>query len=101
MAGDLPSTPGPGAMGFHYGNLMCIEDGGVVDLLQPELLLYERRERELRLWGGGLLPFTNHPATDPPRSCSSLQRPVGVGWHRRPAQPERDLRAVESQGELQ
>jgi hypothetical protein len=34
-------APGLGAMGFHYGNLRYIQDGGVVDLLQPELLLYE------------------------------------------------------------
>jgi hypothetical protein len=32
-------APGLGAMGFHYGNLEFIQDGGTVALLQPELLL--------------------------------------------------------------
>ena len=36
---DLPSQPGTGAMGFHWGNLAYIQDGGAVNLLQPELLL--------------------------------------------------------------
>ena len=28
MAADLPSQPGAGAMGFHFGNLAYIQDGG-------------------------------------------------------------------------
>ena len=67
VAGDLPSTPGSGAMGFHYGNLAYIQDGGVVDLLQPELLLYEpEKNGRLRFVGVEyIVPFTDHPATDP------------------------------------
>jgi hypothetical protein len=67
VAGDLPSTPGSGAMGFHYGNLAYIQDGGVVDLLQPELLLYEPEQNgKLRFVGVEyIVPFTDHPATDP------------------------------------
>jgi hypothetical protein len=34
-------APGLGGMGFHYGNPAYVEDGGAVNLLQPELLLYE------------------------------------------------------------
>src|SRR6187455_1761743 len=34
-------APGVGGMGFHYGNPAYVEDGGAVNLLQPELLLYE------------------------------------------------------------
>jgi hypothetical protein len=67
VAGDLPSTPGSGAMGFHYGNLAYIQDGGVVDLLQPELLLYEPEQNgKLRFVGVEyIVPFADHPATDP------------------------------------
>jgi hypothetical protein len=67
-SGDLPSTPGTGAMGFHYGNLAFIQDGGVVDLLQPELLLYEpEKNGKLRLVGVEyIVPFADHPATDAP-----------------------------------
>jgi hypothetical protein len=67
VAGDLPSTPGSGAMGFHFGNLAYIQDGGVVDLLQPELLLYEpEKNGKLRFVGVEyIVPFTDHPATDP------------------------------------
>ena len=67
VAGDLPSTPGSGAMGFHFGNVAFIQDGGVVDLLQPELLLYEPEQNgKLRFVGVEyIVPFTDHPATDP------------------------------------
>ncbi|MFL5494287.1 MAG: hypothetical protein ACJ8DC_07895 [Gemmatimonadales bacterium] len=67
VAGDLPSTPGSGAMGFHFGNLGYIQDGGVVDLLQPELLLYEPEQNgKLRFVGVEyIVPFTDHPATAP------------------------------------
>ena len=67
VAGDLPSTPGSGAMGFHYGNPAYIQDGGVVDLLQPELLLYEPEQNgKLRFVGVEyIVPFADHPATDP------------------------------------
>lgn len=55
-AGYVPITPcvahpsGEGAMGFHYGNPALIEDGGVVDIAQPEVLVYAPwRGGELRL----------------------------------------------------
>ena len=61
-------APGLGAMGFHYGNLGFIQDGGVVDLLQPELLLYEpEKSGKLRFVGVEyIVPFTDHPATAAP-----------------------------------
>ena len=67
VAADLPSQPGAGAMGFHYGNLAFIQDGGVVNLLQPELLLYEpEKNGKLRLVGVEyIVPFTDRPATGP------------------------------------
>jgi hypothetical protein len=67
-SGDLPSTPGVGAMGLHYGNLAYIQDGGVVDLLQPELLLYEPEQNgKLRFVGVEyIVPFADHPATAAP-----------------------------------
>lgn len=62
---DLPSQPGVGAMGLHYGNLAFIQDGGVVNLLQPELLLYEpEKNGKLRFVGVEyIVPFADHPAT--------------------------------------
>jgi hypothetical protein len=62
---DLPSQPGVGAMGFHYGNPAFIQDGGVVNLLQPELLLYEpEKNGKLRFVGVEyIVPFADHPAT--------------------------------------
>ena len=67
-SGDLPSTPGVGAMGLHYGNLAYIQDGGVVNLLQPELLLYEpEKNGKLRFVGVEyIVPFADHPATSAP-----------------------------------
>jgi hypothetical protein len=67
-SGDLPSTPGVGAMGLHYGNLAYIQDGGTVDLLQPELLLYEPEANgKLRFVGVEyIVPFADHPATSSP-----------------------------------
>lgn len=61
-------APGLGAMGFHYGNLRYIQDGGVVDLLQPELLLYEpQKNGKLRFVGVEyIVPFADHPATAAP-----------------------------------
>ena len=63
--GDLPSTPGSGAMGQHWGNLAFIQDGGVVNLVQPELLLYEpEKNGKLRFVGVEyIVPFADHPAT--------------------------------------
>ena len=62
---DLPSQPGSGAMGLHWGNLAYIQDGGVVNLLQPELLLYEpEKNGKLRFVGVEyIVPFSDHPAT--------------------------------------
>ena len=67
-SGDLPSTPGAGAMGLHYGNLGYIQDGGVVNLLQPELLLYEPEQNgKLRFVGVEyIVPFADHPASAAP-----------------------------------
>src|SRR3712207_4803280 len=67
QAGDLPSAPGAGAMGFHYGKLAFIGDGGRVRLLEPELLLYEpEKNGKLRFVGVEyIVPFTDVPATAP------------------------------------
>jgi hypothetical protein len=55
-------------MGFHWGNLAYIQDGGAVNLLQPELLLYEpEKSGKLRFVGVEyIVPFTDHPATASP-----------------------------------
>jgi hypothetical protein len=60
--------PGLGAMGFHYGNPAFIGDGGVVELLQPELLLYEpQKNGKLRFVGVEyIVPFADHPTTAAP-----------------------------------
>ena len=64
---DLPSQPGTGAMGFHWGNLAYIQDHGAVNLLQPELLMYEpEKNGRLRFVGVEyIVPFTDRPATGP------------------------------------
>ena len=68
VSGDLPSTPGAGAMGFHYGKVSFIQDGGVVNLVQPELLLYEpEKNGKLRFVGVEyIVPFADHPASAAP-----------------------------------
>ena len=68
VAADLPSQPGAGAMGFHYGKVAFIQDGGVVNLVQPELLLYEpEKNGKLRFVGVEyIVPFTDHPASAAP-----------------------------------
>ena len=65
VAADLPSQPGAGAMGFHYGKLAFIQDGGVVNLLQPELLLYEpEKNGKLRFVGRGVHRAVHRPSGD-------------------------------------
>jgi len=62
-------APGVGAMGFHYGNLAYIGDGGVVDLLQPELLLFEPQQNgKMRFVGVEyIVPYTDLPeSAEPP-----------------------------------
>jgi hypothetical protein len=61
-------APPLGAMGFHYGNPAFVGDGGAVELLQPELLLYEpEKNGKLRFVGVEyIVPFTDHPATEAP-----------------------------------
>jgi hypothetical protein len=68
VAANLPSQPGSGAMGFHWGNLDYILDGGKVDLLQPELLLYEpEKNGKLRFVGVEyIVLFSDHPSTAEP-----------------------------------
>ncbi|HET6576972.1 MAG TPA: hypothetical protein VFG66_01535 [Gemmatimonadales bacterium] len=69
MDTDLPSQPGTGGMGFHYGNLEYILDGGAVNLLEPELLLYEpEKNGKLRFVGVDyIVRYADHPETaDPP-----------------------------------
>jgi hypothetical protein len=68
VAADLPSQPGSGAMGFHWGNLDYILDGGKVDLLQPELLMYEpEKNGKLRFVGVEyIVLFSDPPSTAEP-----------------------------------
>jgi hypothetical protein len=85
VAADLPSQPGAGAMGFHYGKLAFIQDGGVVNLTQPELLLYEpEKNGKLRFVGVEyIVPFTDHPASAAPPTLlgqSFVQVPEFQVW---------------------
>ena len=95
--------------GIPFRDLAYIEDGGVVDLLQPERPLYEPEQNgKLRFVGGEyIVPFADYPATDPAPTLLGqefAQVPeFGVwGLHIYVGRdnPSRDLRAVESQGEL-
>ena len=61
-------APGLSAMGFHRGNPAFIGDGGIVELLQPELLLYEpQKNGKLRFVGVEyIVPFADHSAPEAP-----------------------------------
>lgn len=60
-------NPPLGAQGIHYGNPSIID--GVVNLTEPELLLYEPHPNGHRLIGVEyIVPFAFVPATDPPPS---------------------------------
>jgi hypothetical protein len=61
-------VPGLGGMGFHYGNPEFVQDGGAVNLLQPELLLYEPQSNgKLRFTGVEyIVLFSDVPPTAPP-----------------------------------
>ena len=100
---------GLGGMGFHYSNPAFVEDGGAVNLLQPELLLYEpQKNGQMRFIGVEyIVLFSDHPATEPPPTLlGQAFQPVPdaglwgmhiyVGQHN----PSRNLRHLESAGEL-
>ena len=106
---DLPSQPGVGAMGFHWGNLAYIQDGGAVNLLQPELLLYEpEKNGKLRFVGVEyIVPFTDHPAIGCAADPAGSRFLAGTGGRRLgpahlggSAQFERNLLPLEPEGEL-
>lgn len=61
------SDPQLGGMGFHYGNPALID--GQVDVLEPELLVYEpRKNGKLRLVAVEyIVPFTAWTAAEPPQ----------------------------------
>lgn len=79
-----------GGMGFHYGNTAYID--GAVDVLQPELLLYEpQKNGTMRLVAVEyIVPFTAWTASEPPRLFGqSFHRNEAFGiwalhvWHER------------------
>ena len=61
------SDPTQGGMGYHYGNVALID--GTVDVLEPELLLYEpQKNGRLRLVAVEyIVPFTEWTSAEPPR----------------------------------
>ena len=60
--------PGVGGMGYHYINGAYLLDGGKVDVLEPEALLYEPQQNgRLRLVGVEyVVLYSDVPATGPP-----------------------------------
>ena len=79
-----------GGMGFHYGNTALID--GTVDVLEPELLLYEpQKNGSMRLVAVEyIVPFTAWSASEPPRLYGqSFMRNEAFGiwalhvWHMR------------------
>jgi hypothetical protein len=79
-----------GGMGFHYGNPAIID--GAVDVLEPELLLYEpQKNGNMRLVAVEyIVPFTAWTASEPPRLFGqSFHRNEAFGiwalhvWHER------------------
>ena len=101
-------APGLGGMGFHYSNPAFVEDGGAVNLLQPELLLYEPQNNgPMRFIGVEyIVLFSDHPATEPPPTLlGQAFEPVptrgsGACTSTSGSTPERNLRHLESEGEL-
>ena len=84
------ANPALGGMGFHYGNVALID--GTVDVLEPELLLYEpERNGRLRLVAVEyIVPFTAWTGATPPELYGqSFHRNEGFGiwvlhvWHMR------------------
>jgi hypothetical protein len=84
------SNAGVGGMGFHYGNAAYID--GVVDALQPELLLYEpQKNGKLRFVAVEyIVPFTAWTAQQPPQlygQSFARNEPFGIWalhvWHER------------------
>jgi len=65
---ENPGDPSIGSMGYHYGNPEYLEDGGYLDILQPEVLLYEpQKNGKKRLVGVEyVVPFDDHPITEDP-----------------------------------
>jgi hypothetical protein len=79
-----------GGMGFHYGNTAYID--GAVDVLEPELLLYEpQKNGKLRFVAVEyIVPFTAWTAAEPPKLFGqSFHRNEAFGlwvlhvWHER------------------
>jgi hypothetical protein len=79
-----------GGMGFHYGNPAIID--GTVNVLEPELLLYEpQKNGNMRLVAVEyIVPFTAWTASEPPRLFGqSFHRNEAFGiwalhvWHER------------------
>lgn len=84
------ADPSQGGMGFHYGNPKYIN--GMVDVLEPELLLYEpQKNGSMRLVAVEyIVPFTAWTASEPPRLYGqSFHRNEAFGiwalhvWHER------------------
>ena len=84
------SDPALGGMGYHYGNAALID--GTVNVLEPELLVYEpQKNRRLRLVAVEyIVPFTEWTAAEPPRLFEqSFHRNEAFGlwvlhvWHYR------------------
>jgi hypothetical protein len=84
------ANPELGAMGFHYGNPALID--GRVDVLEPELLLYEpQKNGRLRLVAVEyIVPFTAWTGAEPPELYGqSFHRNEAFGiwalhvWHMR------------------
>ncbi len=68
-------NPDEGGMGFHYGNPAYINDGGAVDELQPELLLFEpQRNGQMRFVGiEYIVLFSDVPPTGPAPELFGMQ----------------------------
>lgn len=82
--------PNVGGMGFHYGNTAYID--GTVDVLQPELLLYEpQKNGNMRLVAVEyIVPFDAWTSSEPPQLFGqSFSRNEAFGiwalhvWHER------------------
>lgn len=67
-------------MGHHYGNMMYVLDGGYVDTMQPEVLLYEpQKNGRMRLVGVEYIVLVDTGEEGPPFTRPDEDPPVLFG----------------------
>lgn len=80
LLSDCVEVPGLGGMGYHFGNPDYLGDGGVVDALEPEALLYEpQRNGRMRLVAVEYVVPVDTGEEEPPFTRPDEDAPVLFG----------------------